>query len=235
MTCKNHIGSRFTVPRVRVHISADESRRLIFYQAATILLFAYVFIARREIHNEHRACAGMSYRRRIRRPQILAYLYRKAKAVHFLTLEDELSAKGACPARELYLSRLCRSSCKVPLLIKFVVVRQKGLWHNSQSLPLLSYYRAVVQLALIFHRCAENRNHIAACRGGYYFLRRQLRSIQHSALQKQILTRVRRHAKLAERKYLRALRARFTHTGDYLFSIILTIRNLNIRRSCGYL
>ena len=157
---EDHVLRGFSMPRVRIYITADEPRRCGRHQQPSVIVFPYQLVRSREVRYHRCPRKTQPGRRRDWCPEILAYLHAEHEIRHLPAAEQQVASERDIPSRKPYrvLSAVVRSRAELALLIKLTVIRQHRLRHNSKHRTVLDNSSAVIELSSRPHRHTNHRH-----------------------------------------------------------------------------
>ena len=157
---KYHIRRRFSAARVGVSVSADAFCRLHRTKASPVFRLADEFVARRKIDYYVRAVHGVPFRRRINRPKVLADFRGDFHRGVISVSENQFRSEGILFSVYRYNAVFVGRRSELPLLVKLVIRRQKGLRDNAEKFAVANRDRAVIEFSVSRERSADKQKSV---------------------------------------------------------------------------
>ena len=149
-----------TMSRAGVDIAAYEPRRCRGHEQTPVLVLSDKLIGGGKVGDHSRPGEAQPRRFRNGRPQILAYLHADDEVLHLAAAEKHFQPEGHDLAAKLYIirPRVISSGGELAHLIEFGIVRQHGLRHDTENVPVMQQRGAVIKLSLNAQRNADGGN-----------------------------------------------------------------------------
>ena len=216
-----------------VDIAAGQPRGRRADQHPAVVRLADHLVRGGQVGNDGRAAGREAGRRRARDPEVLAQLDAEGIVRQLRAGKKQIRAERHALAAErqvIDVSAEHRRGRKLPLLVKFAVVRQVRLRHHTEEPARVDDRRAVIELAAETQRQTHGEDRGKRRRLLKNAGKRRLHRAEQAVGEKQVAAGVAGQAQLRQRQQVDAGRVRLPYAREDRIGIGLHIRDLHIDR-----
>ena len=186
LTSEHKVCRRLINPGRRIEISTHQAGRVLADQRTAVRVLAYHLVTGRKIYHYHSACRRMRNTRRTGYPEILADLGRHNQVPDLSAGKKQIHAEGNLLAVPVNPDHRLVPRCKVPALVKLIVIGNVFFGDKPKQLPSVQHSRRIVQLAFYLQRQADKNQRVSIRRLLPQVFQLHSRLIQQTLLQEQV-------------------------------------------------